>query len=668
MRILLSLTVLVLFAGRLAPDRAAHAQTPSGQRALDQTSSSQNPPDAAATSAESLARSLVHVLDYMAADYAAAVQNGEVINQAEYEEMQNFAQSAASLLGDMTRMGLIDASRAPNNVASPSDRIAQLSSRIDEKAAPDAIAALARAIRNDILARTHVLSMPTQWPDWARGEAIYVQQCAACHGISGAADGPAAATLSPPPTLFSSGDRIASISPFQAYNTIRLGVEGTSMPAFQSLSDQEVWDVAFFVKSLQHESGTGRMPPGDLLGAVAMLGDGALSDSLRRRGIMDPEDAVHALRTHRPVQLFETALDQAEARLDSALVAYTAGRTSDARQLALRSYLEGIEPLEPAIGARDGTLLIEIENRMTAVRNDIENDAGVTALTHAVDRAKATIESARTTLAAESGGFWFSFLVAASILLREGLEAFLIILAILGVLHAAEQRRASRWVHGGWLAAVAVGIAGWFLSDLLLDFQAAHRELMEGAIALLAVVVLLYMGLWMHSMTAARRWQAFVEERIMRKLGTGSLFGLASLAFFAVFREAFESVLFLSALSLEAGDGTKSAVVGGALSAMLVILMLAPLALHHSRRLPIRDIFRYSAFVLGLLCVVLAGKGIHALQEAGFLPVTVLDTSFRVDLIGLYPSGESLLAQGVVVVILLVGMFSSGVLSRRAAS
>src|SRR5690606_30037604 len=163
---------------------------------------------------------------------------------------------------------------------------------------------------------------------------------------------------------------------------------------------------------------------------------------------------------------------------------------------------------------------------------------------------------------------WFSFLVAASILLREGLEAFLIILAILSVLQAANQDRAARWVHAGWMAAVGVGIAGWILSDMLLQLGAAEREIMEGAIALLAVVVLMYVGLWLHSMTESKKWRAFIEERILHKLGTGSLIGLASIAFFAVFREAFESVLFLSALTLEQGDGHKLAVVGGAVSAI----------------------------------------------------------------------------------------------------
>jgi len=607
------------------------------------------------TEEELLVRSLVHVLDYMAADYAVAVDNGEIINGAEYEEMQDFAQSAARLLENMEQ-----------GETSRLDMVA-LSDLVDRKAHADTVAALARRIRNDVLAQTNVLRAPSQWPDPSRGEVIYGQQCAMCHGQTGAADGPAAAGLEPPPTIFNSGERIASLSPFQAYNTIRLGVDGTSMLAYDALSDQEVWDIAFFIKSLQHSNKdvafrgatrdrTGSLAaPEALLGAVSMLGDEALSDSLHRLGIPDPDAAVTALRMHLPETGTYSSLDRAESELDSALVAYAEGRTSAARQFALRSYLEGIEPVEPAIGARDKTLLIEIEARMMAVRGAIEDDAGGAALSEAVDRAKATIGSARRTLAAGSGGFWFSYLVAASILLREGLEAFLIILAILGVLHAAGQQHAAKWVHGGWITAVSVGIAGWFLSDMLLGLGAAKREVMEGAIALFAVVVLLYMGLWMHSMTASRRWQAFIEKRIMQKLGAGSLVGLASLAFFAVFREAFESVLFLSALTLEGGDTTGPAVVGGAASAMLLILVLAPLTLRHSRRLPVRTLFRYSSFILGFLCVVLAGKGIHALQEAGLIDVTVLATSLRFDLIGMYPSLETMLAQGIVLLVLLTG-------------
>jgi high-affinity iron transporter len=603
----------------------------------------------------------------MAADYAVAVQDGVIINQAEFAEMVSFAATAQALLDDLVDAGALEDSSALQT------RLERLASRVDAQAHPDSVATLVRSIRNDILSRTDVLRAPATWPDLAAGERIYQQYCAACHGAGGAADGDQAAGLDPAPTVFNSGERIASISPFQAYNTIRLGVDGTSMVAYSMLSDQEVWDVAFFVKSLAHHSydadDADSDPRTDISGIpvtleqVAMLDDVALAAHLRTSESMTEESAlqaVSALRTHRPTMASGTGLDLASRRLDQALAAYRAGNPGEARQHALAAYLEGIEPVEPTIGARDRTLLIELESRMMDVRSGIEQQADASDVAAAVERAHQTIEATRDVLDSGPRSYWFSFLVAASILLREGLEAFLIILAILSVLQAANQARAARWVHAGWLAAVGLGVAGWILSDWLLQIGAAQREIMEGAIALVAVAVLMYVGLWLHSMTESKKWRAFIEERILHKLGTGSLIGLASIAFFAVFREAFESVLFLSALTLEQGDGHKLAVVGGAVSAIALILALAPLALRHSMRLPVRQVFRYSSLVMAALCVMLAGKGIHALQEAGLVSVTVLDAPLRFSLLGVYPSMETVAAQLVVMAILLVT-----VLARR---
>lgn len=609
-----------------------------------------------AATSESVTRSLVHVLDYMAADYPVAVADGQIINETEYAEMTGFARSAALLLEDMVAIGALD------DADSLRSALRGLAELVDRRADPEDVAVHARSIRNSILANTSVLSSPQTWPDLASGERIYSQYCTQCHGSTGAGNGAIAADLDPAPAILNSGDRIASISPFQAYNTIRLGVDGTSMLAFPTLSDSETWDVAFYVKSLKasNEDGAGEtVNPGSLpvtLEDVAMKHDADLERLLTERGASNPGATLAAIRTHQPTAVSVNGLALAREALTEALAEYRAGNVAEARQHALRAYLEGIEPMEPAIGARDGTFLIELESRMMDVRSDIENDAGIDAVSESVARAQATIRAAQDVLDANRGSLWFSFVVAASILLREGLEAFLIILAILSVLKAADQARASRWVHAGWLAAVGVGIVGWFFSDMLLEMGAAQREIMEGVIALVAVAVLMYVGLWLHSMTESKKWRAFIEDRIMRKLGTGSLFGLASIAFFAVFREAFESVLFLSALSLEQGGEHKLAVIGGAVAAMALILGLAPVALRRSVRLPIRELFRYSSFVMGFLCVVLAGKGIHALQEAGIVSVSVLRTSIRFDLLGVYPSMETMVTQVAILLTLVLAI------------
>ena len=132
-----------------------------------------------------------------------------------------------------------------------------------------------------------------------------------------------------------------------------------------------------------------------------------------------------------------------------------------------------------------------------------------------------------------------------------------------------------------------------------------------------------------------------------RALSSGNLVGLAAISFFAVFREAFESVLFLSALTLEQGPDHKAAVAGGAVVAVALVIALAAVLLRYSVRLPVQKLFRYSSFVMGALCVVLVGKGVHAFQEAGVLPVTAVPLPVRLDLLGVYPTAETLGVQAV---------------------
>ena len=172
---------------------------------------------------------------------------------------------------------------------------------------------------------------------------------------------------------------------------------------------------------------------------------------------------------------------------------------------------------------------------------------------------------------------------------------------------------------------------------------------MEGGIALFAVVVLLYVGFWLHSKTEIHKWKEFIDVRVKHALNGGNLFGLAAISFFAVFREAFESVLFLSALTIEEGTRSKMAIASGAILAIVLVLVLAAVLLRYSTRLPIRSLFRYSSFVMGVLSVILIGKGIHALQETGLLSITRTPFSWRFDLLGFYPTLETVLAQAVIV-------------------
>ena len=630
--ILLALFLAML---SLAASRTGHAQTAAEHR-----------------EALASARALVHILDYLGQDYPYAVSDGKIINEAEYEEMLAFSNSSGMMLAELAESGIVpaDASLTAMNDA--------LETLITQKAAPDAVAAQARHLRDAVIHFSGLTVAPRSWPSISEGGRIYAQTCASCHGVTGAGDGPLAADLDPRPTNFVEGDRAASLSPFQVFNTIRMGVEGTSMPAHPQLSEEEVWDLAFFVKSLQsaHAKTDATTTPEEAPAAVSLeevatSNDFELTRLLEAKGIANPEAALAVLRTTTPPTQSEALLVLAQRYLDEAFDAYGDGRQQEARRLAVLAYLEGIEPLEPMLRADAPELTAELESRMMTVRSVIDHRGSPETLRQSIEQARSLMLRAGDLLGRQERSPWFSFIMAASILLREGLEAFLVILAILGVLRAVNDKRAIRWVHLGWMTAVALGILAWFYSSLLIQLGAANRELMEGGIALLAVVVLLYVGFWLHSKTEIHKWKDFIEVKVKNALAGGNLWGLAAISFFAVFREAFESVLFLSALTIEEGTGSKMAIAGGAALAIVLVLVIASVLLHVSARLPIRNLFRYSSFVMGVLSVILIGKGIHALQETGLLSVTQSPLGWRFDLLGVYPTLETMLAQ-----VLIVGM------------
>ncbi len=167
--------------------------------------------------------------------------------------------------------------------------------------------------------------------------------------------------------------------------------------------------------------------------------------------------------------------------------------------------------------------------------------------------------------------------------------------------------------------------------------------------------MLLYIGFWLHSRTEISRWQHFIEVQVKDKLQGGNLWGLAGIALMAVFREAFETVLFMRAITLEGGAQGVQAMALGLVVSVAGLATLSWLLLKYSAKLPIRKIFSVSSALMVILAVILAGKGLHALQETGTFFVTVTPWGWTTDLLGVYATWEIVIAQlltGVLVFVL----------------
>ena len=602
------------------------------------------------------------LLDYVAVDYPGAVKDGRVVSSSEFSEMREFTATAESQLRAL-----------PKSASQPAllAQAAALRSKVDAKAPPPVIAQLAHQLGTDLLKAYPVPLAPAQLPDLSRGSQLFQTNCAACHGPAGHGDGPAATSLDPKPVNFTDRNRARQRSSFALEQVIDQGISGTAMQSFSSLPVQDRWDLAFKV-------GTFAYPP-DLAdrGKKIWEGDPALRSRLPNLAALatitpaalaqqigeGKAAAVIAYLRSNPSAIQPSSGDSlaiSRSRLAASVRAYATGDREEARKLALSAYLDGFEPVEPILTARDPDLMHRIESGMGEFRAAIGQGVPVADIQARAQTLDGEFTAAGQALAPQASSAISTFLSALTILVREGVEALLIVVAMIAFLRKAERTDELRFVHGGWVAALIAGLLTWFVATTLISFSGASRELTEGFGGVFAALVLVFVGIWMHGKAQADAWQRYVREKLSRALNERSGWFLFGLAFIVVYREAFETILFYAAM----WEDSPGALLGGVIAGAALLAAIAWALLRYSAKLPIAQFFRYSSMLMAVLAVILAGKGIAALQEAGLLGITPLSIVPRIDWIGLQPSLQVVLAQLAALIALIVGF----ALNRPAAT
>lgn len=589
-------------------------------------------------------RTLINLLDYIAKDYAMAIEDGEVINEFEYAEMSEFSQQ---LLDIHDRLDEVIEQKSFDEIKSG---LLDLQNQVNQKVTNEEIRGITQSLRSEVLAMNLINVTPTSWPNLSNGERIYMERCASCHGKTGTGDGELSQGLDPAPSNFID-EAAFHVAPLQVYNTARLGIEGTSMVAFPMLSDQEIWDVAFFIKTLGKDSTqVAEALPEDWNKDNALRTAALNSDAELEKILADKNITTNEFRQFQPqAQSGEQTLQKAYNLIAQSKEAFENGDYVKAESLALNAYLDGVEPVESNLRAIDPALVNSLEKEMIDLRSALkENDASVPDHYDLVDSA---LQNASSALKGHDDSWLFNFWAAFTIIFREALEALLIVGLILGVLKSIGAKDAVPYVHFGWVSAVLIGAAGFLAVDQLLAMGGKNRELMEGIGSLVAVVVLLYVGYWLHSTTKVKGWTSYIKDKVERLLGSGKKWALGGFVFIVVFREAFESVIFLSSLSM--GSENKMGLGLGVLAAAILIAVLSVLVLRYSQRLPLTSLFKYSAMAILVLAVVLVGKGVHEFQESGTIFVNSLPFHFDIPLVGLYATWETIISQ---IVVALVGI------------
>ena len=593
------------------------------------------------------------LLDYVAVDYAGAVKDGRVISASEFSEMREFTATAESQLRAL-----------PKSASQPAllAQAAALRSKVDGKAPPLVIAQLAHQLGADLLKAYPVPLAPARLPDLGRGSQLFQTNCAACHGAAGHGDGPAATSLDPKPVNFADRNRARQRSSFALEQVIDQGISGTAMQSFSSLPVQDRWDLAFKVGTFAYPPGLAdrgkkiwegdpslrsRLPN---LAALATITPSALAQQIGE----GKATAVIAYLRSNPSAIQPSTGDSlaiSRSKLAASVRTYAAGDRDEARKLALSAYLDGFEPIEPILTARNPDLMHRIESSMGDFRGAIGQGAPVADIQARAQALDGEFTLAEQALAPQASSSVSTFLSALTILVREGVEALLIVVAMIAFLRKAERTDELRFVHGGWITALAAGLLTWLVATTLISFSGASRELTEGFGGVFAALVLVFVGIWMHGKAQADAWQRYVREKLNHALNERSGWFLFGLAFVVVYREAFETILFYAAM----WEDSPGALLAGVIAGAALLGGIAWAMLRYSAMLPIAQFFRYSSILMAVLAVVLAGKGIAALQEAGLLGITPLSIVPRIDWIGLQPSLQVILAQFAALIALVIG-------------
>ena len=612
---------------------------------------------------------LIQLTDYVGVDYAGAVENGEIINAGEYGEMQDFSSAIVEQLAELPPT---DASR---QLAVHASELVQL---VEGRADADAVKAVTATMRQLFISGYDVTVTPRRVPDLKAANALFSQQCVSCHGISGQGDGPLAASMEPPPTDFTDRQRYQDRTVLGLYNTITHGLEGTAMQPYTSLDEAQRWALAFYVGQLattQEEQAAGDVLFQQLEDAHPLTQLDYVSThtpaELNAAHGADGVTVMAFLRGH-PQEFYHTSsgtqlLEFSRLQLAESLAAYKAGNKKAAYELAVEAYLEGFELMEGSINAVDPGLRKEIEAEMTGYRNLIRKDAPLATLEAAVQQIEALLDTAVSKLEKTALSGKTAFVSALVILLREGLEALLVVAALAAFLIKTDRRDGLKYLYAGIAGAFVLGAATWVAANTYIDISGAQRELAEGFAALFAAVVLFSVGFWMHSKTSAIQWQAFIETSLQRHLGTGTLWGLAGLSFIAVYREMFEVVLFYQALWVQSSEEGQGMIFSGLLVAAAMLVVLGWLILRYSTRLPLRQFFAVSGIFMFVLAFVFTGNGIAALQEAGKIPLDPINIP-SIELLGIHSNIQSTGVQLLLVVVAVVMLYISESGKRKTAS
>ncbi len=313
----------------------------------------------------------------------------------------------------------------------------------------------------------------------------------------------------------------------------------------------------------------------------------------------------------------------------------------------IREFITIWPSVEIEVSTRNSSLYTKIESDMPIIVSDLlksqVEEEGV----------KDKLNKFRTEIELIQGDTDYTLWDSALILLREGLEALLIILALVSFLNKSGQTAMRKWIYVGafvgvLLSAVAAILMSTIFNSATVD---ANREMMEGYVGLLAAAMMIGVGIWLHSKASVTSWNRYISKQMGNAISSGSVFAMASVSFLSVFREGAETLVFYAGI---APKMETSQFVLGIVVAIVILAIIAVVLFKASGKIAIHKFFAVATVLIYVLAFKIIGVSLHTLQLTNKISTTIVDGLPVVSFIGFYPTVETMIGQAILLVLVIV--------------
>ena len=357
---------------------------------------------------------------------------------------------------------------------------------------------------------------------------------------------------------------------------------------------------------------------------------------------------------------WDKVVTRIEQTMNQALDMYKNGDVAGAKKMVNEAYYgmyekEGLETaIRSTISSKRAALS---EYKFSTVKKLMTKQAPEKQIKEEIDE---MVDMMREDVQQMSGGkghsAWGNFWPAFMIMIREGVEAILVLGAIIAYLIKSGNEQKLQTVYYYSAAAIMASFLTAIIFQSIVGASGANQEIMEGATMLVAVVVLLSVSHWMGSKSDSKAWSSYIQGKVQHSLTSRNTFALGMAAFLSVYREGAEVVLFYQVLFNGAGDDVSMIWAGFGLGCLALVAIFA-LVRYGTVRIPLKPFFRGTSIFMSLMAFSFTGSGMKELQEGGVVGVTQIEGMPMIDLLGIYPTWETLLPQIVLVIIVIAGFF-----------